>query len=64
MQDETASRNLVCEIGRRVWQRGMASANSGNLSLRLDNETVLITPTLVSKGFMKPEQGESIITPG
>jgi L-fuculose-phosphate aldolase len=56
MQDETASRNLVCEIGRRVWQRGMASANSGNLSLRLDNETVLITPTLVSKGFMKPEQ--------
>lgn len=56
MQDEIASRNLVCEIGRRVWQRGMASANSGNLSLRLDSETVLITPTLVSKGFMKPEQ--------
>ncbi|OFW56099.1 MAG: hypothetical protein A2Y75_00825 [Candidatus Solincola sediminis] len=56
MQDETASRNLICEIGSRVWQRGMASANSGNLSLRLEDGNILITPTLVSKGFMKPEQ--------
>ncbi len=56
MGDEAYLRELVCEIGRRVWQRGMASANSGNISARLDGETVLITPTLVSKGFMRPEQ--------
>jgi L-fuculose-phosphate aldolase len=56
VQDEAAARNLVCEIGLRVWQRGMASANSGNLSLRLDDGNILITPTLVSKGFMKQEQ--------
>ena len=34
----------------------MASANSGNISARLDADTVLITPTLVSKGFMQPGQ--------
>jgi len=54
--DEETLRELICEIGRRVWQRGMASANSGNISARLDADTVLITPTLVSKGFMRPEQ--------
>jgi L-fuculose-phosphate aldolase len=54
--EEPALRELICEIGKRVWQRGMASANSGNISARLDAETVLITPTLVSKGFMRPEQ--------
>jgi len=56
MGDEAAVRELICDIGRRVWQRGMASANSGNISARLDSGTVLITPTLVSKGFMRPEQ--------
>lgn len=56
MSDETTLRELICEIGKRVWQRGMASANSGNISARLDAETVLITPTLVSKGFMLPQQ--------
>ena len=56
MDNETVLKELICEIGRRVWQRGMASANSGNISARLDRDTVLITPTLVSKGFMEPEQ--------
>jgi L-fuculose-phosphate aldolase len=49
-------RELICEIGKRVWQRGMASANSGTISARLAEEEILITPTLVSKGFMRPEQ--------
>ncbi len=56
MENEAALRELICDIGIRVWQRGMASANSGNISARLDADTVLITPTLVSKGFMRPEQ--------
>jgi L-fuculose-phosphate aldolase len=56
MEKEAALRELICEIGKRVWQRGMASANSGNISARLDTDTVLITPTLVSKGFMRLEQ--------
>lgn len=54
--DERTLREEICEIGRRMWQRGMASANSGNISARLAENRVLITPTLVSKGFMSPEQ--------
>lgn len=53
---EKELREEIVEIGRRVWQRGMSSANSGNMSARLDGETVVITPTLVSKGFMRPGQ--------
>ncbi len=53
---EQKMREFICAIGRRVWERGMASANSGNISARLEAGEVLITPTLVSKGFMRPEQ--------
>jgi L-fuculose-phosphate aldolase len=56
MDRERELREEICEIGRCVWTRGMASANSGNISARLNEGEVLITPTLVSKGFMRPEQ--------
>jgi len=56
VDNESAMRELICEIGKRVWQRGMASANSGNISARLGADEIMITPTLVSKGFMRPEQ--------
>lgn len=45
----------ICEIGRRVHTQGLVVANEGNLSIRLDHERVLCTPTLQSKGFLKPE---------
>ena len=48
-------RNLLCEIGRRIWQRGCVAANDGNFSYRLSENVVLATPTLISKGFMRPE---------
>ena len=54
--DEERLREEICEIGRRIWARGMSSANSGNISARLGPEEILITPTLVSKGFMHPRQ--------
>jgi L-fuculose-phosphate aldolase len=45
----------MCEIGRRVYAKGFAAANDGNITCRLDTERVLCTPTRVSKGFMKPD---------
>jgi len=48
-------RELICEIGRRTWQRGFVSANDGNFSYRLSKNVVIATPTLISKGFMKPD---------
>ncbi len=55
IQDLNLLREELVEIGRRVYNRGYAAANDGNMSARLDDGTVLITPTRTSKGFMKPE---------
>ncbi|MDD2711059.1 MAG: class II aldolase/adducin family protein [Verrucomicrobiae bacterium] len=44
----------ICDIGRRLWQREYVDANGGNISIRVGENLVLCTPTLVSKGFMKP----------
>ncbi|MGF1572490.1 MAG: class II aldolase/adducin family protein [Sumerlaeia bacterium] len=45
-------RDAFCEVGKRVWQREMVAANDGNFSFRLDANTVLATPTGVSKGSL------------
>lgn len=45
----------IIEFGRRLFENGYVAANDGNISARIDQYTVLITPTLMSKGFMKPQ---------
>ena len=44
----------LCDIGRRMWQREYVDGNGGNLAIRVGGDLALCTPTLVSKGFMKP----------
>jgi len=51
---ELSLRRHICEIGRRLYARGYVSATDGNISCRLEPDIVLCTPTLISKGFMKP----------
>lgn len=55
MTSEWKLREEMCEIGRRVYAKGFAAANDGNISYRLSDDRVLCTPTRVSKGFMKPD---------
>jgi len=45
----------MCEIGQRIYNRGFAAANDGNITYRISENEVLCTPTMISKGFMKPE---------
>jgi len=45
----------ICEIGDRLYKRGFAAANDGNLTYRIGENEVLCTPTMISKGFMKPD---------
>lgn len=52
---ELELKELMCEIGRRIYQREMVAANDGNFSVKLDDNTFLCTPTGVSKGFMTPD---------
>lgn len=48
-------RQDICEIGRRLYAKGFAAANDGNISYRLSDNEVLCSPTMICKGFMKPE---------
>ena len=42
-------------VGRRIYNKGFAAGNDGNISHRIGPNEVLCTPTMVSKGFLKPE---------
>jgi L-fuculose-phosphate aldolase len=43
----------IVEIGRRIYNKGFAAANDGNISVRVGENEVLCTPTMHSKGFLK-----------
>lgn len=45
----------ICEIGRRIYNKGFAAANDGNITVRISENEVLCTPTMQSKGFLKPD---------
>jgi len=53
--NEYKLKEQICEIGRRLYNRGFAAANDGNITVRLNDKELLCTPTMVSKGFMKPD---------
>lgn len=55
LKSELEIKEEMCEIGRRVYNRGMVAANDGNFSVKLNDDEYLCTPTGVSKGFMTPE---------
>ena len=55
MKTEREHRDDIIQIGRLVFQRGWVAANDGNISIRLDAERILATPTGVCKGMMHPD---------
>lgn len=52
---EREMRQDIVEVGRMVWQKGWVAANDGNITIRMDSERVMCTPTGVSKGMMRPD---------
>lgn len=52
---ERELRQDIVDVGKLVYQKGWVAANDGNISVRLDHERVLCTPTGVSKGMMHPD---------
>lgn len=54
--NELNTRELICDIGLRLWRLGFVAANDGNISCRLDENTVLTTPTGVSKSLLTPDK--------
>lgn len=54
MSEEQFKEN-ICEIGRRIYAKNFAAANEGNISIRISEDRVLVTPTLICKGFMSTD---------
>ncbi|WP_119069745.1 class II aldolase/adducin family protein [Aggregatilinea lenta] len=53
--DEQAVREEICEVGRRLYQLFLVAANDGNISVRISDTEILMTPTNISKGYMTPD---------
>ena len=54
----------ICEIGRRIYAKGFAAANDGNITVKLSDNEFLCTPTMHSKGFLKPDDIATIDATG
>src|SRR6185312_1373456 len=55
MNAESSLRADIVEIGRRMYARGYTASNDGNISVRLGDDRLLMTPKSVCKGFMTPD---------
>ncbi len=47
---------LIVDICERLHARNMLAAADGNVSVRISDDEILITPSGIAKGFMRPEQ--------
>lgn len=50
--EESQARKLIVEIGKLLYERSYVVSSDGNVSIRLDENRVLATPTMTSKGRM------------
>lgn len=54
MNEQTAREEII-KVGKLLYERGLVASSDGNISVRLDDNRVLTTPTQVSKGRMTTE---------
>lgn len=53
--DEYKIKELICDIGKRIYGNGFVAANDGNITVKLSEDEYLTTPTGISKGYLTPE---------
>jgi len=53
--NENEARTMICEYGRRMYALGFVAGNEGNISCRVGENEVWVTPTMESKGYMTPD---------
>lgn len=52
---EREHRDDVVRIGQLMFQKGWVASNDGNVTVRMDEERILATPTGMCKGMMHPD---------
>ncbi len=53
-EEEARVRQALCRVGALCYQKGLIVGSDGNLSSRLSDGSILITPTGAMKGFLEP----------
>lgn len=51
---ESELRKQICKVGRSMYGRGFVVACQGNLSVRVDQDRILVTPAGACKGHLEP----------
>ena len=54
--NENDVRDSIVALGRSLYDRGLAHGSAGNLSVRLKDGSILVTPTNSSLGLLAPER--------
>lgn len=54
LSEETRQRDLIARVGKSIFERGLTAGSSGNISVRLDDGSLLLTPTNISLGDLDP----------
>jgi len=55
MMSEYTIKTQICDICRKMWQLGWGAANDGNVSVKSDRDTFLVTPSGIGKSDITPE---------
>lgn len=54
MSEATILRDQIAAFAKSIYDRGLTSGSTGNISARLSDGTILMTPTGSSMGFLDP----------
>ncbi|MEO0931929.1 MAG: 3-oxo-tetronate 4-phosphate decarboxylase [Pseudomonadota bacterium] len=56
MSEEAKAREDITRFAKSIFDRGLTCGSSGNISVRLSDGNILVTPTGSSMGFIDPAQ--------
>lgn len=56
VSETTRQRDLIAKVGKSIFDRGLTAGSTGNISVRLGDGTLLMTPTNASLGDLDPER--------
>jgi ribulose-5-phosphate 4-epimerase/fuculose-1-phosphate aldolase len=54
LSEATQQRDLIAGVGKSIFDRGLTAGSTGNISVRLSDGTLLMTPTNASLGDLDP----------
>jgi ribulose-5-phosphate 4-epimerase/fuculose-1-phosphate aldolase len=64
LSETTRLRDQIAAVGKSLFDRGLTSGATGNISVRLDDGSMLMTPTNISLGELEPNRLSHVAADG